>query len=237
MKATSFKTAQTFNKLLALALSVALSSISITAVAEPASEAEAVKRLTSLLSKTNSIQANFTQTTKKPPKKKVAQRNGIAGFNMSKMNKNFSGVMMVQRPNRFRWETTSPIQQLIVADDKTLWVYDPDLEQATKNKVSKKFGSTPALLFSGNPKSIMQSFTVSQPDTANDTFGLVAKGENATFQRLDITFKNNLPSKMVMNDALGQKTTIRFSNVIQNKAIPASKFTFVPPADIDVIEQ
>jgi outer membrane lipoprotein carrier protein len=42
-----------------------------------------------------------------------------------------AGGLLVQRPNRFNWHTTSPDESLIVADGKDVWVYDPFVEQVT----------------------------------------------------------------------------------------------------------
>ena len=41
------------------------------------------------------------------------------------------GLLALQAPRLFRWQVTDPYQQLIVADDKKVWVYEPDLEQVT----------------------------------------------------------------------------------------------------------
>ena len=39
--------------------------------------------------------------------------------------------MSLAAPRLFRWEYVKPYPQLIVADGKTVWVYEPDLQQAT----------------------------------------------------------------------------------------------------------
>ena len=107
-----------------------------TANAAPADSLQAAKRLNRLLTNTKSMSADFSQTTK--------------GANSG----TFKGSMSVQRPNNFRWETKSPSQQLIVANGSTMWVYDKDLEQATKQTVDSQVGNTPALLLSGDPNKI-----------------------------------------------------------------------------------
>jgi outer membrane lipoprotein carrier protein len=42
---------------------------------------------------------------------------------------------------------------------------------------------------------------------------------------------------MILQDSLGQTTTVRFNNVQVNAAIPASTFNFVPPKGTDIIDQ
>ena len=124
--------------LLMTSLGVAAPMVALTqtASAAPADNLTAAKRLNKLLSNTKSMTANFSQTTK--------------GANSG----TFSGTMSVQRPNNFRWETKSPSEQLIVANGSSMWIYDKDLEQATKQNVDSQVGNTPALLLSGDPSKI-----------------------------------------------------------------------------------
>lgn len=176
--------------------------------------------LNKLLSNTKAMSANFSQTT---------QNSGKAAT--------FSGSMSVQRPNRFRWETKSPAEQLIVANGNTMWVYDKDLAQATRQSTNNQVGETPALLLSGNPEQIAKNFHVEQPKAGKNYYILKPKSNNANFRDLSISFNGGKPVMMVLNDNLGQTTTIRFSNVSINPALPTGHFEFTPPANTDVIEQ
>lgn len=184
-----------------------------------ASFANPSANLNKLLTATKSMTADFSQTTK------------------GSKTTTFSGKMAVERPNKFRWETTSPASQLIVANGNTLWVYDKDLAQATRQSTSNQVGETPALLLSGNPNSIANNFNVSQPSAGKNYFLLTPKSSNANFKSLSISFNKGRPVMMVLNDNLGQTTSIRFSNITLNGKIAASQFNFTPPAGTDVIDQ
>lgn len=236
--------AQTITARMSHAVKPALLVLASAALVQPIAHAKndtanATKRLNDLLQKTQSMQANFTQTTKvkKAPNQKVKQRSGMSGLKVSGLNKTFSGSMMVQRPNKFRWHTKAPAEQLIVANNKTLWIYDPDLEQATRQAVDKQMANTPALLLSGDSKAIAKNFKVTQPKASQDTFVLYPKSENAAFQSLALAFLNGTPKAMVLNDSLGQQTTITFKQVRLNKSIAAKNFKFSAPEGVDVIEQ
>lgn len=205
---------------LTIAAGVSTMTLPTIAQAAPASQQDAVKNLNRLLSNTQSMTANFSQTTK-------------AG---KKTNK-FSGTMAVQRQNQFRWETKSPAEQLIVANGSTMWVYDKDLSQAIKQSTSNQVGDTPALLLSGDPVKIANNFNVSQPNSTKNYFKLTPKGGNAGFNELYISFNGGKPVLMVLNDAMGQRTDIRFSNISLNKKINASQFSFTPPRGVEVINQ
>lgn len=192
-----------------------------TAQAAAASEATAAKNLNSLLSNVKSMTANFSQTT-----------TGTA-----KGNRTFSGSMQVQRPNNFRWQVNGSASQLIVANGNTLWIYDKDLNQATRQSVSNQVGDTPALLLSGDPSKIAGSFKVTQPNAAKNYYVLYPKNGNGSFKSLGIAFNSGNPVMMVLNDNLGQTTSISFSNIKRNTSIPATQFKFTPPKGTDVIDQ
>ncbi len=192
------------------------------AQAAVASQAVAVNNLNKLLTNTRSMSANFSQSTQ--------------GGN-AKTNRSFSGTMQVQRPNQFRWQVAGSAAQLIVGNGNTLWVYDKDLNQVTRQKVSNQVGDTPALLLSGNPSTIASSFNVTQPDATRNYYVLYPKTKSANFKSLSIAFNGGNPVMMSLDDNLGQQTLISFSNIKRNVAISPSQFSFVPPKGVDVIDQ
>ena len=195
-------------------------ALATTAHAAAASQQTAAKNLNNQLVGIRSMTANFSQTTK-------------AGNKTT----NFTGSMSVQRQNQFRWETKSPAEQLIVANGSTMWIYDKDLQQATRQSVSNQVGETPALLLSGDPSQISQNFNVSQPNANKNYFVLTPKSSSANFKSLSLSFNGGRPVMMVLHDAIGQTTTIRFSNISLNKKLAAAQFNFTPPNGVDVISQ
>ncbi|ENU31186.1 outer membrane lipoprotein carrier protein LolA [Acinetobacter sp. CIP-A165] len=199
--------------------------------------ASAQQATTSLVQQLSSLQrftADFEQTTKVTNNKAV-QRKGLTAQHM---NQTFKGVMKVERPGKFFWEITSPSKQTIVTSGKTVWIYDPDLQQAIRQNLDDQVANTPALLLSGNTNQIMQSYRVTQPDRSKLYYTLFPKQEDSTFQSLTISFgANKAPNLMILQDSLGQTTYVRFSNVKVNQAIPASVFNFEPPKGTDIIDQ
>ncbi|NNG99380.1 outer membrane lipoprotein chaperone LolA [Acinetobacter sp. ANC 5414] len=211
--------------------------ISTTVFAAPvaASEQQATKNLVKQLSNIRSLSANFEQTTKATSGNKVAQKKGLTGQHM---NQTFKGVMKVARPGKFFWETTSPSKQTIVTSGKTVWIYDPDLQQAVRQSLDDQVANTPALLLSGNTSQIMKSYRVTQPDKGKTYYTLLPKDRDGAFQSLTISFGvNKAPSLMILEDSLGQTTYVRFNNVKLNPSIPASTFNFTPPKGTDIIDQ
>ena len=202
-----------------LGVAAPMVALTQTANAAPADSLQAAKRLNSLLTNTKSMTANFSQTTK--------------GANSG----TFKGSMSVQRPNNFRWETKSPSEQIIVANGSSMWIYDKDLEQATKQAVDSQVGNTPALLLSGDPSKIAQNFKITQPYANKNYYVLYPKSGDASFKSLSMSFSGGKPVMMVLNDTLGQTTSIKFSSIKMNPSINASQFKFTPPKGVDVINQ
>lgn len=202
--------------------------------ATAATEQQATANLVKQLSNIRSLTANFEQTTK-ITNPKATQKKGLSAQHM---NQTFRGVMKVQRPGKFYWETTAPSKQTIATTGKTVWIYDPDLHQAVRQSLDEQVSNTPALLLSGNTNQIMQSYRVTQPNKGKTYYKLYPKASDGVFESLTISFgANKAPSLMILEDSLGQTTYINFSNVKVNASIPASTFNFTPPKGTDIIDQ
>ncbi len=202
--------------------------------ATAATEQQATANLVKQLSNIRSLTANFEQTTK-ITNPKATQKKGLSAQHM---NQTFRGVMKVQRPGKFYWETTAPSKQTIATTGKTVWIYDPDLQQAVRQSLDEQVSNTPALLLSGNTNQIMQSYRVTQPDRTKLYYTLYPKQEDSAFQSMTISFgANKAPNLMILQDSLGQTTYVRFSNIKVNPKIPASVFNFAPPKGTDIIDQ
>jgi outer membrane lipoprotein carrier protein len=202
--------------------------------ATAAPEQQATANLIKQLSGLQSITANFEQKTTVNNAK--ASKN--KGLTAQHMNQTFKGTMKVARPGKFYWETTSPAKQKIVSSGKTVWIYDPDLQQAVRQNLDEQVANTPALLLSGNTTQIMQTYRVTQPDKTKTYYTLYPKQKDGAFQSLTISFgAKNAPTLMILQDSLGQTTHVRFNNVQVNTNVPASVFNFTPPKGTDIIDQ
>lgn len=189
----------------------------------PVVHADALQELLALLEPVKGIQASFTQ--------EVQDAKGVT----QQQNK---GELKAMEPNQFYWETAEPFPQKIITDGKTLWVYDPDLQQVTIKPFEENYSKTPAMLFAGNATIIGQQFTVEKIQGAAQGFRLLPKQQQRDlFVSLDIVFEKSLPASMTILDAMQQKTAIYFSNVILNPALPSAAFHFEAPAGVEVIKE
>jgi outer membrane lipoprotein carrier protein len=151
---------------------------------------------------------------------------------------NSYGVMALLRPGHFRWQTKSPLAQLVVADSKSLWVYDIDLEQVTVKKQEKGVGGTPALFLSGYNDTVARDFNVtSSVNGKNATYDLHAKSPKENYQEVKLTFNGELLTNIELFDQLGQHTMVRLTKIKNNPKLAKDLFEFKPPKGVDVVQQ
>ncbi|WP_043316255.1 outer membrane lipoprotein chaperone LolA [Microbulbifer sp. HZ11] len=180
--------------------------------------ADASEELSRLLQPLGAISGNFSQTLKDQKGKTLQKSSG-----------NFS----VQRPGRLRWQTGEPFPQLLVTNNKKLWLYDPDLEQVTIRPVDSRMKETPALLLGGKVEEIRGSFNV---ENKKGAYYLTPKRASAPFKSMVIRFDGKgLPSAMTVRDGMGQTTDIRFNGLKANPKLSSGIFNFKPPKGTDVI--
>ncbi|WP_421862892.1 outer membrane lipoprotein chaperone LolA [Motiliproteus sp.] len=148
------------------------------------------------------------------------------------------GEMVLARPGKFRWRTDEPFPQLLVSDGETLWMYDEDLEQVTRQAVDQQLSNTPALLLSGDLATLQDSFQIQGPvDSDTGTFRLVPNSQDALFAVLRMQFDQGVPIEMQLEDNLGQQTSVHFYDLAINPSLEARQFEFEVPEGVDLIEQ
>jgi len=183
----------------------------------------AAAQLAALLGKAQTLRGNFAQMTLSASGTQLQQA---------------KGRMALQRPGMFRWQTDAPLQQLLVSNGQTVWLYDPDLQQVTVQKLDERLTHTPALLLSGDVSQISQHFDISAEDDGDlQRFTLKPKGESSLFDSLHLSFKHGLIHDMQLIDGSGQRTRLSFSEVQMNRVLIDTPFTFDIPPGTDVIEE
>lgn len=149
-----------------------------------------------------------------------------------------SGVLRVQRPNRFNLEYRQPYYQLYVADGKNLYFYDKDLEQVTVKAQEGMLENTPAMLLS-NPGKLDQLYHVKPQGEEAGLFWyeLTPRQDGGSFERINLAFKKNELRVMELQDSFKQTTRLMFKGVQRNPDFNPKLFRFTPPKGVDVIRQ
>jgi len=157
----------------------------------------------------------------------------FVGKNVSTQKSN--GSMALRRPGQFIWKTTYPNQQTLIANGTTVWIYDVDLEQATKQALDTKSTNSAAIFLTGDVSQVPKRFTVLHPKNG-DVFVLKAKKDDDMFQLFTLYFKGDVLIRMDVITKLEQKSRFEFSNIKINPTFPKNYFNFKPPRGVEVIE-
>jgi outer membrane lipoprotein carrier protein len=135
-----------------------------------------------------------------------------------------------------RWETQDPIPQLIVSDGDSLWTYDKDLEQVTRDPVSVLADSPAALLLNLNDQHLAQQYFVEELKRAGDKVVYqLTPNDDSLYQALVLEFLGDLPLSVGVIDTLDQQTRITLRNVRLNQPVTAV-FEFTPPTGVDLLD-
>lgn len=200
-----------------------LLSLSIATAAQAADPAagEAEQRLQAYLDRATSLTARFTQT--------LIGDEGETG-------QVSSGLLHLARPGRFRWDYRTPYEQLIVSDGERVWMYDPELEQATVQTLDDTLASSPAMLLSGSGD-VAEAFRISRLDRGGDLYWveLVPRIADSDFERVHLALDGDRPVRIDLMDTLGQTTRIELLDVDLGAAVDPALFRFQPPEGADVI--
>ncbi len=211
---------------------IRLLALCLLCVSTGASAETARARLDAFAKGLQSVSADFAQSVFDP--------NGQPG-------KKTSGTLAVQAPRQLRWEVDKPYQQLVVADGMHVWIYDPDLEQVTVRNQGVEEAHSPLTVLT-DVSQIDRDFVASEQGERDGLrwLRLAPKGKDAEFEYADLGFGCAEAgrtecggavafSRMVFKDTLGNRTETRYANWQRNPKLAADRFTFKPPAGVDVI--
>jgi len=148
-----------------------------------------------------------------------------------------AGTFAFARPGKFRWTYEKPHRQLLVGDGQKLWIHDPDLNQVTVKRIDQAISSTPAALLAGRDD-ITTLFTLRDAGSADGLAWVEAspKSPDTGFDRVRLGMQGRSLAAMELQDSLGGRTVLRFSDLKANVPVPGDSFRFTPPAGADVLE-
>lgn len=197
--------------------------ISVVFMTTTAVGASAVNDLSQLLRGYKTYQASFTQVTY---------------FGNSGRSQKSSGRVMMMRPGKFRWETNKPTNQIVIANGNILWIYDVDLQQATRQRISVQGGTNPAALLTGDVSKLTKLFTIKKIKRKGAPwFQLTPKSKGNSFTLVQMQFRKGRLVNMWVKNNLGQSTSFHFYRIRLNVPLSSKLFIFKPPRGVDVLKQ
>lgn len=156
-----------------------------------------------------------------------------------------SGEVFLKKPGRMRWEYTKPDKKLMLADGKTLWVYEPDDEQAFKHDLkSSSLPSSVAFLFGEGRLADEFEITLAQPDARRPLapgdllLRLIPKKATAQYHHLEFVVdgKSYMVKETVVYDQQAGQNRMRFADVTTNQGVSDGKFSFTPPPGTRILK-
>ena len=150
--------------------------------------------------------------------------------------KTSNGTFALKAPRQFRWDTTAPYKQLIVADGEKVWIYDADLEQVTVRAQGTEEAHSPLTVLTDLTQ-LDRDFSTSEQGEHDGLIWLrlKSKDKEPQFAYADLGFDAGGLARMQFEDTLGDKTEIRFSGWSKNPPLPVDQFRFTPPPGVDVV--
>lgn len=148
------------------------------------------------------------------------------------------GVMQMKSPNRFRWEYSKPDVQLIVADGRKVWIYEPDLKQVTVKSQDALNQDNPLSALS-SPEALDRFYTISELPSKQGVQWLQLlpkRPESSPFDKAWLGFDANGLRSMRLFDNLGQVSEFSFGTWKRNAAIADSRFRFMAPEGVETVQ-
>ena len=175
--------------------------------------------LTDRLNQNKGFEASFTQKVLSPEGDVLMQG---------------EGDVKILRPNLFRWHTQTPDENLLVTDGKTLWYYNPFVEQVTLMGLDQATSQTPFVLLTRNKASDWDNYSVAQN---GDAFTVSPKSDSAIKSEFIVRIQ---PSGKVTGFSVveqdGQRSDFNFTT-FEAKKPAQSNFMFTVPDGVDIDDQ
>ena len=150
-----------------------------------------------------------------------------------------SGKVAFKKPGKMRWTLTEGVSQVIVADGKTLWFYEPDEQQVLKAPFQDAFRSSTPISFLTGVGRLKSDFDVKVEDGGGGPLRLrlQPRGDSdlgALILTVDPTSYDIVGAEVT--DPIGNITKLQFSDLHRNVGLSDDAFHFEAPPGVDVVE-
>lgn len=158
------------------------------------------------------------------------------------LNRNLKawGKLTFKRPGKMLWRYEEPKGQIVLADGKNLYFYQPEQNQVIKSPLSNAFRSDIPLSFLLGLGNLKKDFNVALKGSDENQFvlRLEPKGDLGGFSEVNVGVSRSTSDILWVSvrDAASNVTTIRFSGMRKGVGVQESLFRFQVPDGADVVE-
>ena len=152
------------------------------------------------------------------------------------------GVVKFRKGGLMRWEYQRPEKKLFIYDGKMLWIYEPEVPQIFSGAADAERLRRALAFLTGEGK-ILEEYNVEILDAKKYHFnkgvvlGLSPKDNKSPYKKIELYVET--PGyrviRSVVVDHEKNRNRLDFSDPKFGAGIPASAFTFTPPAGVPVL--
>jgi outer membrane lipoprotein carrier protein len=155
------------------------------------------------------------------------------------------GVMLIERPDKIRWETTAPYQSILLGDQKTVAQFEFNDGKWEKLKLGfpqllQRVMQQMALMNQGKLDALMTDYKISVDTGETTVLTMVPKDETVRgrMSSLEVRLPPDLSAtrEVVMNEPNGDLTRITFRNEKRDVNFPAGTFDQTKPLAIAAVQ-
>jgi outer membrane lipoprotein carrier protein len=158
------------------------------------------------------------------------------------LNRNLKawGKLTFKRPGKMLWRYEEPKGQIVLADGKNLFFYQPEQNQVIKSPLSNAFRSDIPLSFLLGLGNLKKDFNVALKGADENQYvlRLEPKGDLGGYSEVNVGVNRSTSDILWVSvrDAASNVTTIRFSGMRKGVGVQESLFRFQAPDGADVVE-
>ena len=155
------------------------------------------------------------------------------------------GVMLIERPDKIRWETTAPYQSILLGDQKSVAQFEFNDGKWKKLKLGfpqllQRVMQQMALMNQGKLDALVTDYTISVATGGMTVLTMIPKDENVRgiMSSLEVHLPPDLSAtrEVVMNEPNGDLTRITFHDEKREVTFPANTFDQTKPLDLAAVQ-
>jgi outer membrane lipoprotein carrier protein len=156
------------------------------------------------------------------------------------MDRHESGVLLLEKPGRMRWNYAEPAGKVFVLDGKYGWFYTPgdaQVQQIPAKKLDDLRSPLRFLLGHAQLTKELDGLTMAPAD--GDMFRLrgVPRGMEQRVRSLELMVsREGTIHSMTLEELDGSRTSFVFKDEQANPVIAVDTFRFTPPTGVQVVE-
>jgi len=148
------------------------------------------------------------------------------------------GNVQIKKPGKMKWVYNDPDPQVLISNQKNLWLYSLEDKQATKMPVESVYSSNTPALFLAGEGILTNIFNVTEVITGKNIYTVTLSPKEAKSDLNRLILRANKNNYQIIGvtvyDDLGNKTQIKFKNIRINEQIAESTFDFIVPAGVEI---